>query len=193
LSPERLIAFSDGVIAIAITLLVLNMEIPNNYATMGFSDVMGESLKKFDTWLISFWIIGSFWIAHHKLFMKIKHIDVTILWYNLFFLLIITSLSWTVSLIEAYPDEPRAVAIFSLSLGLAGITHLLVKRHAQKKQFLEIDARASLHYALMATPVTALFSILCAFVISPTIGLYVWMLRHLFFMAGRKLDILVAR
>jgi len=189
MSPERLIAFSDGVIAIAITLLVLNLELPENYASMGFTEVFRECLTKFDSWLISFWIIGGFWISHHKLFSKVKQVDMTILWLNLFFLLIITSISWMVSLIEAYPDEPRAVVVFSSGLGLAGIIHFWMHSHVQLRRYFH-DAVPTHRrtFAMLATPFTAICSIGCAYIISPSMGLNLWLLRHVIFIGGNAID-----
>lgn len=188
MSPDRLIAFSDGVIAIAITLLVLNLELPANYASLPFKTVLSQCFAKFDTWLISFWIIGGFWIGHHKLFSKIKQIDMAIMWYNLWFLLIITSISWMVSLIEAFPDEPRAVVIFSSGLGLAGVIHFMVYRHATKKGDYREQESQGHTCAMMATPVTAVVAVLLAFSLTPTAGLYIWLFRHLFFRIGNILD-----
>lgn len=189
MSPERLIAFSDGVIAIAITLLILNLELPAHYENMTFIQVFRESLTKFDSWLISFWIIGGFWISHHKLFSRVKKIDTTMLWYNLFFLLIITSISWMVSLIEAFPNEPRAVVVFSSGLGFAGFLHYWMHIHVKRKEFFKENVPTyKRSIALFSTPFTALCSIGMAYLISPSMGLYIWLLRHLFFVAGNAID-----
>lgn len=189
MSPERLTAFSDGVIAIAITLLVLNLELPANYAGMTFSEVFRECLTKFDSWLISFWIIGGFWISHHKLFSKIKQVDLTILWLNLIFLLIITSISWMVSLMEAFPDEPRSVVVFSSGLGFAGIIQFLMHFCMKRKGYFKDDLPKQRYtFALLATPVTAVCSIGCAYLISPAMGLNFWLLRHFIFIGGKAID-----
>ena len=171
LSPERLITFSDAVIAIAITLLVLNLELPADYASLTFTEVFRDSLSKFDSWLISFWIIGGFWISHHKLFAKVKQVDTTMLWFNLCFLLIITSISWMVSLIEAFPHDPRTVLLFSSSLGLAGFIHFWMHIHVYRKRYF-YDNESATHrtFALLSTPFTAICSIGCAYLISPAMG-----------------------
>ena len=118
----RIAAFSDGVFAIAITLLALQLEIP----TSGDVDVWAEvsalapSLTAF---VISFAVIGAYWVAHHRLFSEIERYDGLLIWLNLLSLFFIVLMPFTTSLVGEHGDQPVAVAIYALSIAAAGFVN----------------------------------------------------------------------
>ena len=99
---ERVISFSDGVFSIAITLLVLSLTVPvmtgGDAADKLALSLIGE-WPTFFVYIISFLIIGNWWISHHRIYQHIKQADRTLLWLNLFFLLFITLIPFQTSLI----------------------------------------------------------------------------------------------
>ena len=133
ITPHRLNAFSDGVFAIAITLMVLTLRLPDEAAGIPIREVLRQTVPKLEIWVISFLIIGGFWIRHHKLIHRIERVDMVLLWLNLFYLLFITAMPWLVSLIETYPGRPLAVAIFSGSCGFLGLVKLSMWLYASHR------------------------------------------------------------
>jgi uncharacterized membrane protein len=86
--PERLLAFSDGVFAVAITLLVIDLRLPpldgRDEVTLDVLLTMGPKLLIF---AFTFIIIGMSWLGHHRKFSYIRQVDGGLLWLNLFYLL----------------------------------------------------------------------------------------------------------
>jgi uncharacterized membrane protein len=90
LSKSRIEALSDGVVAIAITLLVLELKVP---------EVMSHH-SEFATYVVTFLIAGAFWYLHHLTFHFIKYVDGLLVWINLIFLMFIALLPFSAGLME---------------------------------------------------------------------------------------------
>ena len=130
---DRVIVFSDGVFAIAITLLVLNFKLP---------EVSGPDLDRqlFDAiaddwglWLsfaLSFAIIARFWVVHHRLSMLLRKIDTTFLVLNLVLLAFVVVLPYPTEILGEYGNQ-TAVAIYAAAMALTGLASTLVWEHAR--------------------------------------------------------------
>src|SRR5580693_7349125 len=98
---ERLILFSDAVFAIAITLLVIDLKIPEIPRPLVTETKLVESLAalipKFAGFLVSFFIIGLFWTIHHRMFGYVVNYHPKLLWLNLIFLLFIVTMPFSTS------------------------------------------------------------------------------------------------
>ncbi|MDX5447403.1 MAG: DUF1211 domain-containing protein [Bacteroidota bacterium] len=90
--PERLNALSDGVIAIAITLLVLGIEVPSdhNFTEDGIKSFLIKLEPGLIAYVTSFIIVGLYWIMHHNIFNKIKEVNSMVILLNLLFLFLIS-------------------------------------------------------------------------------------------------------
>jgi uncharacterized membrane protein len=125
----RIAAFSDGVFAIAITLLALQLEIP----AMGDVDVWAEVYDlrfNFLAFAISFVVIGAYWIAHHRLYSVIERYDRRLLWLNLLALFFIVLIPFTTSLVGEHGDQAASVVIYALSISGAGFANTAVALYA---------------------------------------------------------------
>ena len=125
----RIAAFSDGVFAIAITLLALQLEIP----TMGNVDVWAEVRTlgpEFLAFVISFAVIGAYWIAHHRMFSAIERYDDRLLRLNLLSLFFIVLIPFTTSLIGEHGDQPASVIVYALSISGAGFANTGITLYA---------------------------------------------------------------
>lgn len=92
LSTARMEAFSDGVFAVAITLLVLTLEVPQIADSVVTSELWPKLLElwpKLLSYVLSFLLVGIYWVAHHNTFHYITGTDRTLLWLNLLLLLCI--------------------------------------------------------------------------------------------------------
>ncbi len=104
---SRLEAFSDGVFAVAITLLILNISLPELSLNNLFSDrelwgMLAGKWPMFVAYAMSFLTIGIMWLNHHRLFVHIKRIDTALLFINLLLLLIIVFIPFPTSLLADY-------------------------------------------------------------------------------------------
>ncbi len=132
MSKNRLEAFSDGVLAVAITLLVLDIKVPS---TTGQS--LGHALLRmwptYAAYVTSFITIGIIWINHHAMISRLREADHTILALNLLLLLSIGALPFATSLMAAYLRESQgehlAAAVYSGSFLVMSVFFLTLNRH----------------------------------------------------------------
>jgi uncharacterized membrane protein len=133
MSPTRLEAFSDGVIAIAITLLVLNIHVPPPHAPRGLATELGEQWPSYAAYLTSFLTIGVIWINHHAMIRRLETVDHAIMTLNLLLLLTIGVLPFTTALAAEYVNQGHgqhlAAAIYSASYLLMSIAFVATNRH----------------------------------------------------------------
>jgi len=98
MSPNRLEAFSDGVFAIAITLLVLDIHIPVPEAGRTLADELGTQWPSYVAYAVSFLTIGIVWINHHAMIQRLRKVDHEVLVLNLLLLLFVGLLPFTTAL-----------------------------------------------------------------------------------------------
>jgi uncharacterized membrane protein len=178
-STNRLEAFSDGVFAIAITLLVLDIHVPEP----GDGSLGHELLAQwpvYAAYVISFITIGIIWINHHAAFSRLREVDHSILIWNLLLLLAVGVLPFTTSLMATYlkedSGESLAAAVYGASYLLMGAVFVMVNRQILlrrpqlcKDQLDPAEARSILHFAAIGQVPYAL-AVVLAFV-SPYITL----------------------
>jgi len=131
---ERIEAFSDGVFAIAITLLILNLEPPGVHVKdPQVSAAIREQLPQFGVFALSFWVIGRYWVAHHAMFAYIRRYDGVLVTLNLAALFVIVFLPYPTELVGEHLDVLTvviyAVSIVCLSLVSAGIWRYATRGH----------------------------------------------------------------
>ncbi len=121
LTKTRLEAFSDGVFAIVVTLLVLEIHVPHDAHTMSeLIDGLFLLFPKILSWIISFFIIIVIWIDHHAIIHHAKSSDYGLLWINAVVLLSVSFIPFLSALLGQYPDSSLAITIFSLSMAILG-------------------------------------------------------------------------
>ena len=114
---NRIEAFSDGVFAIVVTLLVLELKVPSltDHASVAeLAHALREILPKFLSWLISFIIVCKFWLNHHHILALARHADYGFVWLNSIFLLGQSFIPFPSALMGEYPDNRLAVSFFGL-------------------------------------------------------------------------------
>jgi len=103
---ERMILFSDAVFAIAITLLVIEMKIPEIPRELLNEAALAESIShlipKFVGFIVSFMIIGLYWTVHHRLFGFVTNYNQRLLWLNLFFLMAVALMPFSTGFYSEY-------------------------------------------------------------------------------------------
>jgi uncharacterized membrane protein len=135
--PARLEAFSDGVLAIAITLLVLEIKVPHLVAPDDAQEALAALVSlapKFLGYLLSFFFIAVFWVNHHRFFRLIERVDGRLLWLNILLLLALSFIPFPTAMIGEYPSNPTSLALFAVVLMLAGIAFNLMWRQARAQR-----------------------------------------------------------
>jgi uncharacterized membrane protein len=133
LELERIIFFSDAVIAIAITLLSVQITLPQNVDVNNLSQEIFRLVPQFGIYALSFLIIGNYWVIHHRVFRNIKDYDTRLIWLNVLFLLCIAFLPVPSAVIGRFPTERSAIIFFDISLAFTGITQASIWWHASYK------------------------------------------------------------
>jgi uncharacterized membrane protein len=133
MSPSRMEAFSDGVIAIAITLLVIEIHVPApGEGSLGHE--LAQQWPSYAAYVVSFLTIGVIWINHHAAIARIQRTDHTLLVLNLVLLMAVAILPFTTALMADYLREDEgqhlAAGIYSASFLLVGVAFLGLQRHA---------------------------------------------------------------
>ena len=115
---NRLNNLSDGVFAIALTLLAFDLRLPEG---IPIGDLPNNLLKlgpKFMVYLISFVVIGGAWGAHQRMLKQIKRGDGVLVWFNLFCLLFVALLPASAAILGRYPTAFLAITCFALDVAL---------------------------------------------------------------------------
>lgn len=121
LSTNRLEAFSDGVFAVAITLLVLNLQVPQLASASELVSSLGALWPKLLSYALSFVIVGIYWVAHHNTFHYIKRSDRNLLWLNILLLMCIVFLPFPTALLGQYPEQRVSIIIYAGTLVITGL------------------------------------------------------------------------
>jgi uncharacterized membrane protein len=138
---SRILAFTDGVFAIAITLLVLQIEVPQGLTSnSGFLNELDDMLPDFIAFVISFIVIGIFWINHHRLMRMVKEYDSLLIGLTMLYLGGIVLLPFSTQLIGEYGTEVTLSAVFYiLNLALVAAAQALMIRTILKHRLGDPD------------------------------------------------------
>jgi uncharacterized membrane protein len=181
LGVERIVFFSDAVIAIAITLLVIEIRVPEIPSGLIAAELPGRLLALSPSYLsyfISFFVIGLYWMLHHRIFNYIRRFDRGLIWLNLVFLFFIAFLPFPTAVLGAYPAEQAAVILYAISVAAIGLAKVGLWWYASRRyrlidRALEPGAiRAEARRGLIA-PVVFLLSIGLA-LFDPQLAMYSW-------------------
>jgi len=123
MKKTRLAGFSDGVFAIVITLLVLELRLPNvDYAALGPS--LLALVPSLAAYVLSFLLVGMYWVFHHHAFSLIDGVDGVILWLNIVFLLFISFMPFPTMMLGRFPFQTLPVIFYGVNLLLANLNGL---------------------------------------------------------------------
>ena len=124
MGPGRLEAFTDGVVAIIITIMVLELKVPETgdlHALVGSAPVLLA-------YLLSFVNVGLYWNNHHHMFHAVERIDGRVLWANLFLLFWLSLVPFVIRWLDDSQFAAGATAAYGIVLGLAAIGYSLTER-----------------------------------------------------------------
>jgi uncharacterized membrane protein len=124
LGKGRLEAFSDGVIAILITIMVLELKVPHGASL----EALAESWPVFLSYVLSFVFLGIYWNNHHHLLHTIKKVSGSILWANLHLLFWLSLVPFTTGWMGENEFAQWPVFVYSLNLALSGFAYFILSR-----------------------------------------------------------------
>ena len=105
MEKSRIAALVDGIFAVAMTLLVLDLKLPEGLKMSSDAELWRQLLEltgRFSTYALSFIVLGTFWIGHHSLFHFVRKVNRGLLWLNMLFLLFITLLPFSTNLLSGH-------------------------------------------------------------------------------------------
>lgn len=132
---ERLIFFSDAIFAIAITLLVIDIKIPEIHGgdvATELPRMVRDLVPNIISYVISFLVIATQWLAHHRIFSHIRRYDRRLLWRNLYFLMFVAFLPFPTGILGRYGDTFFAVAFYVAIQACTGLLLALLWDHASR-------------------------------------------------------------
>jgi uncharacterized membrane protein len=186
---DRLLALTDGVVAIALTLLILQLQIPVNgllKQDVNSASALWRALSvdgdgsELTSYLVSFVVIAQFWLVHHRILRTMRGHSEGLAWRNFAFLLALTLMPFTSDLMGRFSDNPLAVTFFGLNLLALSLStqwiHIYAAHHdlivgGRYSRYEELLGRVR---ALLTVGVVAL-SLVMAWV-DTSLARYVWLL-----------------
>jgi uncharacterized membrane protein len=138
-SPHRLEAFFDAIFAIAMTILVLSLAIPQGHVPSSYMDLFSTMWGQLFHFALSFYILASFWRSHHRLFGAMKSLNETVIRLNFTILFITCLLPFTTNLIGDYPKNIPAVSAFHLNLLILGLLFWYHWRYAYQAKLISME------------------------------------------------------
>lgn len=178
---DRIVNLSDGVFAIAITLLVLDIRAPDIPENMVASRLPGALLSLWPNYLgyiLSFVGISAFWLIHHSIFRSISGYDRILLYLNFLFLMVVAFMPFPTSLLGEYGDHQLPVAIYAATLAVGRLLLTAIHWYSVRNDRLVDEPRdpATVRYLLirgLAIPAIFLLSIAISF-FSVSLAILTW-------------------
>ncbi len=171
----RILAFTDGVFAIAITLLVLSIEVPAGLPGRELTDYLIESWPQVFAYFLSFAVIGNFWVAHHRFFEALHGFDGRLVTLNLIYLSLVVLVPFPTELLGDYADRTDAVVLYAAVVGTTALVGWLMIRYTLRGGHVRPEARAAVAASgSLLPPLVFYVSIPVAFV-SPLAAKLVWL------------------
>jgi uncharacterized membrane protein len=127
----RVEALVDGIFSVAMTLLVLDIKLPDGVRLPSNADLIRHFMSvaaAFAVYVVSFLVLAMFWVAHHYQFRYVKRLDRRLLWINIGFLLLTTTVPFTANLVAKHGDLSFAVSVYAANLLLLAVALLLHDR-----------------------------------------------------------------
>jgi uncharacterized membrane protein len=184
----RILTFSDGVFAIAILLLLIDIKLPAGISTADLGAVLRSLWPNYLAFFISFVVIGLYWTAHVRLFREIIRYDWVLVWLNLLYLLFIVIIPFSTSVFSTHFAK-LSVIIYAATIACAGFSNTIVRIYSAKShrlisnRFGNTYIRRAILLSLIA-PTGFTVSIGLAF-LNPSVVQYFWIVMlvvHIIFL-----------
>jgi uncharacterized membrane protein len=156
-SPDRVVALSDGVFAIILTILVLELKVPSDLGRASLRDALVDLRPTLLAWVVSFLISGMYWIAHRDLFAAVRFVNRELVWLNLLFLLPASLIPFAASVVGQYPEAPLAIHFYCIVMITVSVARLALYSYAVRHPGLlwtgEVSDKYKVGYLIVASPI----------------------------------------
>jgi uncharacterized membrane protein len=175
----RIQNLTDGVFAIAMTLLVFNLTVPLDFPTENIQTLFLALWPQFLTYFLSFMALATFWVGHHNHFHFIERSDRKLLWINIFFLSFIVLVPFSTGVLRIYYAEHLAILAYGINLLICGAgmywywhyateNHRLVDPNLSREKIVTMKDRVLI-------PMIIAVATLCVSIFSPVIALFMFL------------------
>ena len=186
----RVLGFSDGLFAIAMTLLVVSVSVPvlkDGNSVDELIHALNDRSAEIVSFFISFVVIGRYWVAHHRFFALIGAFDYGLIAVNLVYLAFIAFLPFPTALLGNYFDNPLSVIVYAVNIAIVSSLEVLLFRQAFRSGLFEREMPPAVYrYAISASSLPVAFmvlsvpiafvgswlAVLCWFAAAPVQGLW---------------------
>ncbi|HST69629.1 MAG TPA: TMEM175 family protein [Solirubrobacterales bacterium] len=176
----RIVAFSDGVFSIAITLLVLNLGIEKGLTEGQIDDAIWNLREDLLAYGISFAVIGRFWLVHHRFFSEVEAFDGRLIGLNMLYLGWIVLIPFSSEVLGEYGGTTTAVVVYSVNLALVVVLGQVMSAYARRRGLTKMGDRAHREAQIRGAYIAGIFllTIPLAFV-SPGLATLLWLVLFL--------------
>jgi uncharacterized membrane protein len=191
---DRLAAYSDGIMAVVATLLVLGIAVPEDhqFSEQGLLSFLAKMRHDVGAYALSFLIITSYWMQHRAIFLFLNHANRTFTWLNFVFLFFVTLIPFATKLLAVYRQDVFAVLIYGLLQVACGVllSVLWLYANAQGRLMavkLDADATRSMTIRILLGPIINLAAVGISFASVP-VGLALFVGVPLLSLSHRRVD-----
>jgi uncharacterized membrane protein len=176
----RVVAFSDGIFAIAMTLLIVAVAVPtiSDADSVGdLADALNDQSEAYITFFISFAVIGRYWVAHHQFFSFLGRLDLQLIWVNLLYLAFIAFLPFPTDLLGTYFENPLSVSVYAACVAIVSGLEVVMLRRAFRAELFARDIPEPVYrWGVLASTAPVLFFVLSIPVafLSTTAAVLMW-------------------
>jgi uncharacterized membrane protein len=188
----RVLAFSDGLFAIAMTLLIVSITVPHisdGDNIHDLADALNDLTPAFISFFISFAVIGRYWLAHHQFVSLLEAMDQPIIALNLIYLAFIAFLPFPTALLGEYFENPLSIVIYATNVAIVSGMEVVLMRHAFRGELLRRKPSPEVYrFGIVASLSPVLFfaiSIPFAF-LSTTLAVSIWFLAIQFGIVAQR-------
>jgi uncharacterized membrane protein len=172
----RIVAFSDGVFSIAITLLVLNLGIDKGLTEGQIDDALWDQREMFFAYAISFAVIGRFWLVHHRFFSEVNAFDGRLIGLNLVYLGWVVLIPFSSEVLGEYGGKTTAVVLYSVNLAVVVLLGLLMSVDARRRGLTRIDDRTHRENQIRAAYIAGIFGLSIPIaLVAPNVAPWLWL------------------
>jgi uncharacterized membrane protein len=183
---DRLLALTDGVVAIALTLLVLQLQVPATTILAKDPDsaralwhALSPDGSELTSYLVSFLVIAQFWMVHHRVLRGMRGHSEGLAWRNFSFLLALTLMPFTSDLIGRYGTNPLAITLFGINLVAISLSTQWIFLYAAKHNLIRDMARSIRDERTARVRVILVLSIVTLSIVlawtAPTLAKFIWL------------------